>query len=122
LGVKNVQVEIIEEDDPTPNLDYPPPPPRQGLRLEVVNGWYSKINQGKASEGELKWWKSRAGSRATIKKTTFVRGGVHEPAVAVYLDGGQFGWIARAHISAVKREMHGYLASGGLYTLDFICD
>jgi hypothetical protein len=122
LGVENVPVEI--EDDPIPDVDYPLPPPRQGLCLEVVNGWYSKIKQGKSSQGELEWWKSRAGSRATIKKTTFVRGGVHEPAVAVYLEGGgtQFGWIAKAHIPAVTHEMHGYLASGGQYTLNFICD
>ena len=122
LGVKNVPIEI--EDDPIPDVDYSPPRHSQGLCLEVVNGWQFKINTGKATEDELKYWKSRAGSRATIKKTTFVRDGVREPAVAVYLEGHQtqFGWIARAHIPAVKHEMHGYLASSGQYTLEFVCD
>jgi hypothetical protein len=94
------------------------------LCLEVVNGWYSKIKQGAAKEGDLKWWKSRAGRRATIRPTTFVRNGVRESAVAVYLEGHgtQFGWIAKAQIPAVKHEMHGYLASNGQYTLEFVCD
>jgi hypothetical protein len=122
LGVKNVPIKI--EDDPIPDVDYFPTRHSQGLCLEVVNGWYSKINQGKATQGEIKWWKSRAGSRATVRQTTFVRDGVREPAVAVYLEGHQtqFGWIARAHVPAVKQEMHGYLASKGQYTLEFICD
>jgi hypothetical protein len=83
-----------------------------------------KMSQGKATPGEIKWWKSRAGSRATIKQTTFVREGVREPAVAVYLEGHQtqFGWVAKAHIPAVKHEMRGCLASKGLYTLEFVCD
>jgi hypothetical protein len=120
LGVINTPIEL--EDDLTPE-EYPPPP-RQGLCLEVVNGWQSKINHREASQGELNWWKSRAGKRATIRPTTFVRGGMREPAVAVYLEGHgtQFGWIARAHIPAVKHEMYGYLASSGQYTLEFVCD
>ena len=122
LGVMNVPMEI--EDDPTPDVDYFPTRPKQGLCLEVVNGWYAKINQGKATPGEIKWWKSRAGSRATVGPTTFVREGVREPAVAVYMEGhgDQFGWIARAHVPAVKQVMHGYLASKGQYTLESVCD
>jgi hypothetical protein len=105
-------------------VDYFPTRHSQGLCLEVVNGWQSKINHSKASQSELKWWKSRAGSPAIIKPTTFVKDGVREPAVAVYLEGHQtqFGWIARAHVPAVKHEMHGCLASKGLYTLEFVCD
>jgi len=125
LGVKDVPIEIIEiEDDPLPDVDYFPTRHSQGLCLEVVNGWQSKINHREATQSELHWWKSRAGSRATIRKTTFVRDGVREPAVAVYLEGHgtQFGWIAKAHIPAVKGETHGYLASRGLYTLEFVCD
>ena len=90
----------------------------QGLCLEVVNGWQSKINHGKAQPGDLDRWKAKAGSRAIIRPTTFVRAGVPEPAVAVYLDGhgDQFGWIAKAYVPAVKQELHGYLASSGQYT------
>ena len=113
LGVKNVPIEI--EDDPIPEADYFPTRNSQGPSLEVVNGWQSRINQRKATPGDLQWWKGKAGSRAIIRPTTFVRAGVSEPAVAVYLDGDgvQFGWIAREHIPAVKREMHGYLAGSG---------
>jgi hypothetical protein len=120
--VEIVPIEI--EDEPTPEVEYSPRPHSHGLCLEVVNGWYSKLKQGKATQSEIQRWKSRAGSRATIKKTTFVRDGVREPAVAVYLEnhGNQFGWIARAHIPAVNRETHGYLASKGQYTLEFVCD
>ena len=122
LGVKNVPIQI--EDDPIPEADYFPTRKSQGPSLEVVNGWQSRINQRKATPGDLKWWKGKAGSRAIIRPTTFVRAGVSEPAVAVYLDGDgvQFGWIAREHIPAVKQEMHGYLAGSGQYTLAFICD
>jgi len=122
LGVKNVPIQI--EDDPMPEVDYFPTRNSQGPSMEVVNGWQSRINQRKATPGDLKWWKGKAGSRAIVRPTTFVRAGVSEPAVAVYLDGDgvQFGWIAREHIPAVKREMHGYLAGSGQYTLAFICD
>jgi len=77
LAVKNVPIEI--EDDPIPE-DYLPPRHSQGLCLEVVNGWQSKINHRQATQDDLKYWKSRAGSRATIRQTTFVRDGVREPA------------------------------------------
>ena len=122
LGLRNVPIQI--EDDPMPEADYFPTRKSQGPSLEVVNGWQSRINQRKATPGDLQWWKSKAGSRAIIRPTPFVRAGVSEPAVAVYLDGDgvQFGWIAREHIPAVKREMHGYLAGSGPYTLAFICD
>jgi hypothetical protein len=92
--------------------------------LEVVNGWQCKINHGTARQGELDRWKAKAGSRAIIRPTTFVRAGVPEPAVAVYLDGHaeQFGWIAKAFIPWVKQELRGYLARNGQYTLAFICD
>jgi hypothetical protein len=122
LGVINVPIEM--EDDPIPEMDYFPRRNSQALYLEVVNGWQSKIKQSTAAQSELKWWKSRAGRRATIKRTTFVRNGVSEPAVAVYLEGhgAQFGWIARAQVPDVIHEMHGYLASSGQYTLEFVCD
>ena len=92
--------------------------------MEVVNGWQEKINHGAARQRDLDKWKAKAGSATTVKPTTFVRAGLPEPAVAVYLDGqgGQFGWLAKAHIPAVKQEMHGYLARSGPYTLAFIYD
>ena len=122
LGLRNVPIQI--EDDPIPEAHYSPTRKSQGPSLEVVNGWQSRINQGKATPGDLQGWKGKAGSPAIIRPTTFVRAGVAEPAVAVYLDGDgvQFGWIAREHIPAVKREMHGYLAGSGQFTLAFICD
>jgi hypothetical protein len=84
----------------------------------------SKINHGAATQGELDRWKARAGSAAIVRPTTFVRNGVPEPAVAVYLDGQeeQFGWIAKTHLSAVTQELHGHLASNSAYTLAFICE
>src|ERR1017187_4225516 len=122
LGVINVRTEI--EDDPIPEVDYFLRRNSQALYLEVVNGWQSKIKHGQAKQDDLKWWKSRAGKRATIRRTTFERNGVSEPAVAVYLEGHgtQFGWIARAQVPDVKHEMHGCLASSGQYTLEFVCD
>jgi hypothetical protein len=109
LGVKNVPIAI--EDDPIPDADYFPTRNRQGMWLEVVDGWQYKINHGTARQSELDKWKARAGSPVTIRPTTFVRAGVPEPAVAVYLDGHaeQFGWIAKAFLPWVKEELHGYL-------------
>jgi hypothetical protein len=94
------------------------------MSLDVVDGWQYKINRGTATQGELNQWKAKAGSPATIRLTTFVRAGVSEPAVAVYLDGQakQFGWIVKEQIPAVKQELHGHLAGNGQYTLTFICD
>ena len=121
LGVKTV---LIGEPDPVPEEEYLPARSRKGLCLEVVNGWQSKIKSYKAKPGDLDRWKAHAGSKAVIRPTTFVRAGVPEPAVAVYLNGhaDQFGWIAKGQIAAVKQEMHGYLGRMGQYTLEFICD
>src|ERR1035441_3389724 len=95
LGVKN---------DPIPEVDNFPTRNNQGPSMEVVNGWQSRVNQGKATPGDLQCWKGKAGSRGIIRPTTFVRAGVSERAVALYRDGEgvQFGWIAREHIPAVK--------------------
>ena len=121
LGVKTV---LIGEPDPILEEEYLPARSRKGLCLEVVNGWQSKINNRKARPVDLDRWKAMAGSKAVIRPTTFVRAGVPEPAVAVYLNGhaDQFGWIAKVQIGAVKQEMRGYLARMGQYTLEFIGD
>ena len=122
LGIKTVPIQI--EDDPRPEEEYLPARSRPGLCLEVVNGWQSKIKSCKATPGDVDRWKAMAGSKAVIRPTTFVRAGVPEPAVAVYLDGhrDQFGWIAKAYVPSVREEMHGYLARRGEYTLGFVCD
>jgi hypothetical protein len=97
---------------------------RRVLCLDVVNGWQFKLNCGTATGAEYFNWMDRVGSGATARPTTFVRRGVSEPAVAVYLDGQKerFGWIARTNLAAVKEELHGYLASNSTYTLSFICE
>jgi hypothetical protein len=94
------------------------------MSLDVVNGWQYKMNHRTATQGELDWWKATAGSAAIVRPTTFVRNGVPEPAVAVYLDGQheQFGWIAKTYIPVVTQELHGYLATNSAYTLAFICE
>ncbi len=94
------------------------------LSLDVVNGWQFKLNCGTATQGEFITWMARAGSGATARPTTFVRRGVSEPAVAVYLDGQKerFGWIAKTHLAAVTQELHGCLARNSTYTLSFICE
>ena len=122
LGVEVVPTKYFPEEAPA--VDDCPPRNRQGMSLGVVDGWQYKINRGIATQGELNHWKAKAGSPATIRLTTFVRAGVTEPAVAVYLDGQakQFGWIVKEQIPAVKQELHGYLARNGQYTLTFICD
>jgi hypothetical protein len=109
---------------PIPAVKHPLPQNRQVLSLDVVNGWQYKINRGTATQGELDRWKAQAGSAAIVRPTTFVRSGVPEPAVAVYLDGQeeQFGWIAKTYIPAVTQELHGHLASNSAYTLAFICE
>jgi hypothetical protein len=57
LGVINVPIEI--EDDPIPDVDYFPPRHSQGLCLEVVNGWQSKINHSKATQSvSVRSWPS----------------------------------------------------------------
>jgi hypothetical protein len=118
--VKDVPI----KDIPIPAVQHPLPQTRQVLSLDVVNGWQYKINHGTATQGELDWWKARAGSAAIVRPTTFVRSGVPEPAVAVYLDGQeeQFGWIAKTYIPVVTQELHGHLASNSAYTLAFICE
>jgi hypothetical protein len=122
MGVTNVPIQI--KDDPKPEVDYFQTRTKPGPSMEVVNGWQYKINHGAARWIDLDNWKSKAGTSATIRPTTFVRAGVPEPALAVYLDGhgDQFGWIAKEHIPTVKQELHGYLARSGQYTMAFICD
>jgi hypothetical protein len=114
----------VVKDVPIQTVEYPLPQTRPVLSLDVVNGWQFKINHGTATQGELDRWKAQAGSATTIRPTTFVRNGVPEPAVAVYVDGQeeQFGWIAKAYIPAVTQELHGHLARNSAYTLAFICD
>jgi hypothetical protein len=122
LGVRNIP--LVIGDDPIPEADHGPTRSKPILSMEVVNGWQYKINHGSARQSDLDKWKTKAGTPATIRPTTFVRSGVSEPAVAVYLDGhgDQFGWVAKEHIPTVKQELHGYLAQSGPYTLAFICD
>jgi hypothetical protein len=112
------------QSTPANDVDCVPPRNGHGLSLEVVNGWQYKINRGIATPGDLESWKAKAGSSTTLRPTTFVRAGIPEPAVAVYVDGyaGQFGWIAKEQIPAVNQELRGYLARNGKYTLTFICD
>jgi len=97
---------------------------RRVLSLDVVNGWQFRLKCGTATQAEFFNWMASAGSGATVRPTTFVRSGVSEPAVAVYLDGqkGQFGWIAKTDLPAVRQELHGYLARKSTYTLSFICE
>jgi len=118
--VKDVPI----KDVPIHAAKHPLPQPRQVLSLDVVNGWQYKLNRGTATQGELDTWKAKAGSAAIVRRTTFVRNGVSEPAVAVYLDGQeeQFGWIAKTYIPAVTQELHGHLARNSAYTLAFICE
>jgi hypothetical protein len=114
----------VVKDVPTHAVKHPLTQDRQVLSLDVVNGWQYKINHGTATQGELDKWKAKAGSATTVRPTTFVRSGVPEPAVAVYLDGQeeQFGWIAKAYIPVVTQELHGHLAGNSAYTLAFICE
>ena len=55
---------LIGEFDPIPEEGYLPARSRKGLCLEVVNGWQSKINNGKARPVNLDRWKAKAGTCA----------------------------------------------------------
>jgi hypothetical protein len=101
-------------------------PPQNGhrLSLDVVNGWYSKFYRGIPIAADLENWKAQAGRPATLRPTTYEQAGIAQPAVAVYVDGyaGQFGWITKAQVPAVKGELRGILARDGEYSLKFFCD
>lgn len=85
----------------------------QVLVLTLVNGWDNKMKSGKATQADLDTWKGKEGQKVILKPTTFDRGGVAEPAVAVYLEGSQdqFGWVSKLQIGLVPEEMKGTLFS-----------
>ncbi len=76
-------------------------------------------------EAELKLFQDQVGQRVTVKPVTYHNPKTRqdEPAAEVFLEGKSepLCWISREHVSAVTRELTGFLVSNGKYSLTAVC-
>jgi hypothetical protein len=102
------------------------------VALPAVSGFEQKLKDATLKqqdrqriEAELKLFQDQVGQRVTVKPAIYHNPKTRqdEPAAEVFVEGSRepLCWISREHVSAVTRELTGFLVSNGKYSLTAVC-